>query len=438
MGTRRESIPLFVATMTLSSGNSSASCRVVGWVMAIVQYCLLHPVESFTPFPLLMHNVGRGMMSTHGIFFQDNGGPSSTSRSSSDRWSDPETLYPTMEIDSTMDEPITVTPKVRRMYETFQWQHMDQDGKEHVYNINYRVDGPVDGPPVLLVHGFGANVGHFRHQFPALTETGYRVYAIDMLGFGASDKPAHVEYSIELFTELLSDFTAAMDNQLASSNSTSLLPAKKWVVAGNSIGGLCSLAVAEKLPNLVRGVVLFNCAGGMTAFRYEDLPAMVRPILFFFRKVMLGPRFGGYFFTNFKTRENIESILKFQGVYRNASNVDEELMETLLEPGNDEGAQTVFLKVFGGPPGPTPESILPNLDCPVLAIWGGDDPWTPVDRGMHPATEFHNYVKNKEDFKLVVLPGVGHCPHDEAPDAVNGHLIPWIQALALSSHDGDT
>ena len=83
--------------------------------------------------------------------------------------------------------------------------------------------------------------------------------------------------------------------------------------------------------------------------------------------------------------------------------------------------------------GPTPESILPQLECPVLAIWGGADPWTPPDRGMHPATEYHHYVNpEKSAFDLVVLPNVGHCPHDEAPEIVNGLMIDWIQSLPLT------
>jgi pimeloyl-ACP methyl ester carboxylesterase len=353
----------------------------------------------------------------------------------------PEQVDQTTKLDTTQKEEddgslVSIElPRVRRIYETFQWHHPTNQGEETAYNINYRVEGPVDGPPILLIHGFGANVGHFRHQFPALTEAGYRVYAIDMLGFGASDKPGNVEYSIELFTELLNDFVLAMDDETSSRNSasstSSSLPKKKWVVAGNSIGGLCSLNVAEKLPDLIRGVVLFNASGGMSVFRDEYVLPIFRPILHFFQNVLLGPRLGKYFFSNFKTRENVESVLKSQGVYRNASRVDEELLEILLEPGNDEGAETVFLKVFGGPPGPTPESILPKLDCPVLAIWGGADPWLPVDGGMHPGTKFHRYMKDEGDFELVILPNVGHCPHDEASDEVNACMIPWIESLPL-------
>ncbi|KAL7564148.1 hypothetical protein ACA910_021123 [Epithemia clementina (nom. ined.)] len=103
--------------------------------------------------------------------------------------------------------------RVQRWYHCYEWRYQDK-----TYNINYRVEGPDfvvvnndddndavnDGSPqqlrppqpILLVHGFGANVNHFRHQFPALRDAGYRVYAIDLIGFGASDKASDVEYSI--------------------------------------------------------------------------------------------------------------------------------------------------------------------------------------------------------------------------------------------------
>jgi hypothetical protein len=85
---------------------------------------------------------------------------------------------------TTTIEPPVKTQLVRRKYRTFLWRNnLDE------YDINYRVEVAIDGPPILLVHGFGANVNHFRFQFPALKETDFRVYAVDLLGFGASDKP---------------------------------------------------------------------------------------------------------------------------------------------------------------------------------------------------------------------------------------------------------
>jgi pimeloyl-ACP methyl ester carboxylesterase len=307
---------------------------------------------------------------------------------------------------------------VPRRHQTYRWRHDAQQ-----YDINYRVEGPVDGPPILLIHGFGANLNHFRHQFPVLAAQGYRVYGIDLLGFGASPKPVDADYSIELFVQLVTDFIQTMKKSSGKGHDKAQ---PRWIVAGNSIGGLVSLGAAEKLPQLVKGVVLFNCAGGMTGFRYSDVPIYVRPLLWFFQKVLLGPRMGSSFFARFKTRANVESILRQQGVYRNQTNINDELLETLLVPADDEGAETVFLKTFAGNPGPTPEEILPHLNCPVMAIWGGSDPWTPVDSGMHPGNKFHLY---SHDFELHTIPHCGHCPHDEAPEAVNSLMLTWMKGL---------
>ncbi|KAL7559379.1 hypothetical protein ACA910_008003 [Epithemia clementina (nom. ined.)] len=346
-------------------------------------------------------------------------------------------------------EPQPPPPKVacvQRSYRCYEWRYQ---GK--TYSINYRVEGPDfvvnndadddadDGSqrprrppqPVLLVHGFGANVNHFRHQFPALRDAGYRVYAIDLIGFGASDKATDVEYSIDLFVDLLHDFVHAMNERYHHSRPPPHVDEHdsknvSWIVAGNSIGGLCSLGLAKKLPHHVQGVVLLNCAGGMSGFRYDDVPWWVRPILYLVQNVVLKGDWGHRFFQNFKSPDNVERILRNQGVYRNQTHVNDELLELLLGPSEDEGAATVFLKVFGGDPGPTPESILPDVPCPVLALWGETDPWTPHDKGAHPGT---GLVQYHHDFHLEVLPDTGHCPHDERPELVHSFMIPWMEQV---------
>lgn len=78
--------------------------------------------------------------------------------------------------------------------------------------------------------------------------------------------------------------------------------------------------------------------------------------------------FGPSLFQRFRTEENVRSVLK--QVYGNASAVDDELVQTLLQPGQDDGAEEVFLKVLRAPAGPSPESILPNIQVPIIAIWG--------------------------------------------------------------------
>lgn len=55
-------------------------------------------------------------------------------------------------------------------------------------------------PAIVLVHGFGASVYHWRYNIPALVEAGYRVLALDLLGFGLSDKPL-IEYSAQVWRD---------------------------------------------------------------------------------------------------------------------------------------------------------------------------------------------------------------------------------------------
>jgi pimeloyl-ACP methyl ester carboxylesterase len=92
--------------------------------------------------------------------------------------------------------------------------------------------------------------------------------------------------------------------------------------------------------------------------------------------------------------------------------VTDELVQFILQPGLDPGAVDVFLEFICYSGGPLPEELLPRVKCPVLVAWGEKDPWEPVELGRAYAS-----FDTVEDF--VVLPNVGHCPQDEAPDLVN-------------------
>lgn len=322
-------------------------------------------------------------------------------------------------IDISGDEKETSPSQIPKLFyerysETYIWKNPTSS---LTHKINYRAVGSPNDPPLLLIHGFGANVNHFRYNIPALVDAGYYVHAIDLLGFGGSDKSKEEDYCIELWVDLICDFIQERNDDYAGEHKTSIQEEdkRKWVVCGNSIGGLCSLGTAKQIPELVKAVTLFNAAGGMTSFRYEEIPLLLKPILipllYFLQTVVLSPTgYGSKFFDDFKTPENVKSILMNQGVYGDVSNVDSELLQILLDPSEDDGAKEVFLKVFGGPAGPTPENLLAEIECPVLALWGSDDPWTPVYKGMHPGGNFGDYAKG--DFDLVILEGAGHCPHE--------------------------
>ena len=326
--------------------------------------------------------------------------------------------FPIIQTTTVYNEEVIVVTKPARVYESFPWTFESQE-----YNINYRVEGPVDGPPVLLIHGLGANVNHFRFQIPALANEGYRVYAIDLLGFGASDKPANVPYSIDLYRDLLQDFVDTMNAK------------NPWILAGNSIGGLCSLALAASLPKeRVQGIALFNCSHGLSVFRYEDFPMGLRPLLYLLQKVLLNPvLLGKSFFAQFKTRGNVQAVLN--GAYKDKSNVDEELLEILLEPSKDKGAEDVFLRVFGGAAGPKPEAFLAKISCPILTQWGEQDPSLPVEMATRALQQWQAMYKGAS-WTLDILPQASHCPHDEQPVRVHQVLLPWLKQTRETYNPG--
>jgi pimeloyl-ACP methyl ester carboxylesterase len=116
----------------------------------------------------------------------------------------------------------------------------------------------VQGPPILLIHGYGASAYHWRYQLPALSKK-YRVYAMDLLGFGWSEK-ALVEYSSgKLWGQQIGDFirevihqqpgAAAGGSETSSSSSSSKEPV---VLVGNSLGGYACMNAAAQNPDLVR------------------------------------------------------------------------------------------------------------------------------------------------------------------------------------------
>lgn len=80
-----------------------------------------------------------------------------------------------------------------------------------------------------------------------------------------------------------------------------------------------------------------------------------------------------------------------------------------------------------GPPGPKPWDLIPKIRAPLLVLWGDRDTFTPVDG---PVGQFMQKLpSSRPDTKFVLLPDVGHCPHDDRPELVHDQLLPWLDSL---------
>ena len=213
----------------------------------------------------------------------------------------------------------------------WQWQE-DSKWTERENTIRYASEGPADGPPVLFLHGFGSSLETYRDNAPALAAAGYRCHRLDLLGLGLSEK-APGPYSIGRWRQQAAAFLEANANEPA-------------ILVGNSIGSLVSLDVAAKRPELVKGLILNNCAGGMNSkFAVTDpavpAPARAAGAVFFavldcllYIKPLARSLFDGV-----RARENVEAVLK--QVYTNSERADSVIVDSTLEPAEDPAALDV-------------------------------------------------------------------------------------------------
>ncbi|WP_338441783.1 alpha/beta fold hydrolase [Synechococcus elongatus IITB4] len=284
-----------------------------------------------------------------------------------------------------------------------------QDWHWQGHRIRWTVAG--EGQPLILLHGFGASLGHWRKNIPVLAAGGYRVYALDLLGFGASDKPDR-DYSLDLWADLVTDFWDAHIQQ------------PTWVI-GNSIGALLSLMLLVNQPDRFCGGVLLNCAGGLN-HRPEEMIWPLGWVMSSFAKVVNTPKIGPFLFNQVRQRFRIRQTLR--QVYGNRKAVTDELVDLIYEPSCDPGAYEVFAAILRSPAGPSPQELLPQLQRPLLVIWGEADPWTPVSAG-----KIFQKASGQQTIEYLTLPATGHCPHDERPELVNPLILNWLDRQTITN-----
>ncbi|MBW4418386.1 MAG: alpha/beta fold hydrolase [Myxacorys californica WJT36-NPBG1] len=265
--------------------------------------------------------------------------------------------------------------------------------------------------PVIFVHGFGGSIGHWRQNMSALSKS-HSVYAIDLLGFGASDKP-DIEYSVDLWVEQLHDFWKTFID-------------KPVILVGNSIGSLTCLATAAAHPEMVRGVAMISLPD--TSSHHESIPLGLRPFVRTLQKILLSPL---VLYPLFYVLRQPWIVRHWASVaYACKEAVTDELLEILVKPARTKGSAQAFcaiLKAMASPTfSPSIRSIFSNVKMPSLLLWGKEDRMIPLDS----VERFSNY---NPKLRVVTLDNAGHCAHDECPEQVNLELINWIRAEVLTA-----
>jgi pimeloyl-ACP methyl ester carboxylesterase len=261
---------------------------------------------------------------------------------------------------------------------------------------------------VLQVHGVGASTDHWRHNIPALARH-HEVHALDLLGFGRSAKPAGLPYSGGLWAEQLQSYVRERIG-------------RPTVLVGNSLGGYAALAAGAALGPEAAGVVLVNAAGPFSEEQAEPQGwgAIARRTIG--GALLRSPVLQRLIFENLRRPATVRRTLR--QVYIDRSNVDEELVQSILRPARDPGAFGVFRTVFDIPRGEPLDALFARLQAPLLLLWGIRDPW------INAAGRRAQFQRHAPAITEEVVLDAGHCPHDEVPDQVNAALLAWLAQRA--------
>lgn len=238
------------------------------------------------------------------------------------------------------------------------------------YPIAYQSAGET-GAAVVLIHGFGASWGHWRKNIPVLAEN-YRVFAIDLIGFGASAKPEpdrEITYTFDTWGAQVADFCREVVQDQA-------------FLVGNSVGCIVAMQTAVDHPDLVRAVAMINCSLRLLHDRHRATQPWFKrigaPLL---QRILSVRAIGHTFFRQIAKRNTVRKIL--MKAYAHPEAVTDELVDLLMAAAEDPGAADVFLAFTRYSQGPLPEDLLEVLPCPALLLWGTEDPWEPIALGRN-------------------------------------------------------
>jgi pimeloyl-ACP methyl ester carboxylesterase len=268
-----------------------------------------------------------------------------------------------------------------------------------VGNVNTRFWASGDkGTPVILVHGLGGSIENWVFNIEPLAQR-HRVYALDLKGFGRTDKLPLVK-DLSTMLKFISDF---MDTQNIS----------KASLVGNSMGGGLALAFAIQLPQKVDKLVLVDNA------------LMGRDVIVDF-KILSLPIIGELLYK--------PSPKSGAGLWRkivfDASLVTDELVKSSYELAILPGAPKAMLAILRagiGIRGQRANLTRPLLDgaakiaAPTLIIWGQQDKIIPVAHAQIAAKTIPNS-------RLQIFDKCGHMPQLERPDEFNKLVLEFLAA----------
>jgi pimeloyl-ACP methyl ester carboxylesterase len=235
---------------------------------------------------------------------------------------------------------------------TFSWQ----EG-----NVFYKTAGAENpGPPLVFVHGIGAGASSFmwRRNFDDLARD-FRVYALDLLGFGFSDKPAGAPYSADLYVELIADFVREIAGEAAH-------------IVASSLSAAYSIRVADEQPELVKSLVLIAPTG---AGNLSARPGMTGAA---FYGLLQSPVLGTSFYNVIASERSIRDYARKELFY-DRRRATPRLVAQYYATSHQPGAQHAIAAFLSGYLNTDTSESFARLRQPVTLVWGKQDETNPLE-----------------------------------------------------------
>ena len=251
--------------------------------------------------------------------------------------------------------------------------------------VHFQEFGDASHPTLLLIHGFTASAYVWNAVAPALATEGFHVVAVDLIGFGYSDKPSWFDYTIASQARMVSRF---MDR----------LGIGRATVVGSSYGGAVALTLALDYAERVEKLVLVDAVINDEATNHPIMKLAKIPGV-------------GEVITPFLIDSKRFMKLRMQGTLAPVNHhlITKDRIESIIRPLQAKDGHYAVLQSGRNWDANRIEEDAHLVSHPTLVIWGEEDQVIPIRCGEC----LYNSILNS---RFVVLKDCGHVPQEEKPE----------------------
>ena len=254
-----------------------------------------------------------------------------------------------------------------------------------------------DKPPILLIHGFASSTYTFRRMIPLLQKQ-FSIIAIDLPGFGKSEKSTSFVYSFHNYAKLMIECI----HQFGISNT--------YIVA-HSMGGQIALNMAIIAPEKINKLILLCSSGYLKRSKRLLICSSYLP---FFEK----------FIHYYVGRKDVRDYLK--NVLFNHALINDEIINEFARPLAEKEFYKSLIRLLRQREGDLLPQQLQDIQIPTLLIWGEEDQVVPIQVG-------HRLVNDLPDAQLITYEKTGHLITEEKPEHVFENILIHTGATHIPS-----